>query len=80
MNRCRIATVVSVPPTINLEQESAPGNVLLTARLTGLAKDSVADVSQIGALDRGQLTERVGKLPASKMDLLLRGIDILLGR
>jgi mRNA interferase MazF len=72
--------VVSVPPTINLEQESAPGNVLLTARLTGLAKDSVADVSQIGALDRGQLTERVGKLPASKMDLLLRGIDILLGR
>jgi mRNA interferase MazF len=72
--------VVCVPLTSNLEWESAPGNVLLPAALTGLPIDSVANVSQIVTLDRDQLTERVGKLPASKLDLVLRGIDVVLGR
>ena len=48
--------------------------------LTGLPKDSVANVSQIVTLDRDILIERVGKLPQSKVDLILSGIDIVLGR
>jgi len=40
----------------------------------------VANVSQIVTLDRSILTERVGKLARSKVDLILSGIDIVLGR
>jgi mRNA interferase MazF len=80
LNRSRIATVVCVPLTSNLKWADAPGNVLLAARSTRLPKDSVANVSQIVALDRAVLTERVGKLSPAKVDLLLSGIDVVLGR
>ena len=79
-NRSHIATIVCVPLTSNLRWAEAPGNVLLPARSTGLAKDSVANVSQVVALDRGVLTERVGKLSPRKLDLILTGIDVVLGR
>ena len=42
--------------------------------------DSVANVSQIVALDRAVLTERVGRVPEHKLDLVLYGIDVVLGR
>jgi mRNA-degrading endonuclease toxin of MazEF toxin-antitoxin module len=54
--------------------------VLLTAKATGLAKDSVANVSLIVAVDRHQLTETVGKLTRSQLELVLAGIDVVLGR
>ena len=79
-NRSRIASVVCVALTSNLRWADAPGNVLLSARATGLPKDSVANVSQLVTLDRGALTERVGALPAKKLELVLLGIDIVLGR
>lgn len=79
-NRSRIATVVCVALTSNLRWAEAPGNVLLTARVTGLRKDSVANVSQLVTLDRVALTERVGALPAKKLELVLLGIDIVLDR
>ena len=80
LNRSRIATAVCVPLTSNLRWADAPGNVLLTARATHLPKDSVANVSLIVALDQSILTKRVGKLSPAKVDLLLSGIDVVLGR
>ena len=80
LNRSRLATVVCVPLTGNLRWGEAPGNTVLTARLTGLPKDSVANVSQLVTLDKTVLTERVGKLPRTKVDLILAGIDVVLGR
>lgn len=80
LNRSRIATAVVVPLTSNLRWTNAPGNVSLSRRLTGLPKDSVANVSQIVALDRDLLAERVGKLPRSKLELILSGIDVVLGK
>ena len=80
LNRSRIATVVCVPLTSNLKWTDAPGNVLLKARITNLPKDSVANVSQLVTLDKSFLTERVGKLPAAKLELVLSGIDVVLGR
>ena len=79
-NRSAIGTIVSVPLTSTLRWADAPGNVRLTARSTGLPRDSVANVSQIVTLDRSILTGRVGKLARSKVDLILSGIDIVLGR
>jgi mRNA interferase MazF len=80
LNRSRIATVLCVPLTSNLKWATAPGNVPLTSRITGLPKDSVANVSQLFALDKSLLTERVGKLPRTKVELVLAGIDVALGR
>jgi mRNA interferase MazF len=80
LNRSRLATVVCVPLTSNLKWAGAPGNVALSARLTGLPKDSVANVSQIVSVDKVLLTTRVGKLPRAKLELLLSGIDTVLGR
>jgi mRNA interferase MazF len=80
LNRSRIATLVCIPLTSNLKWGSAPGNLLLSARLTGLPKDSIANVSQIVSLDKTLLTTRVGKLPGSKLELLLTGIDVILGK
>lgn len=74
------ATVVCVPLTSNLKWALAPGNVRLSARTTGLPKESVANVSQIIAIDKEFLKARVGKLPLLKLELLLSGIDIVLGR
>ena len=79
-NRSKIATVLCVPLTSNLKWADAPGNVFIEARLTGLPKDSVANVSQVVALDKSLLTERVGKLSRAKTDLVLAGIDIVLDR
>lgn len=79
-NRSKIATVVCVPMTSNLRWAEAPGNVLLPARATGLGKDSVANVSQIITVDRSILTSRVGHLPRRLLELVLAGVDLVLGR
>ena len=80
LNRSQVATVVCVPLTSNLRWADAPGNVLIQARSTGLPKDSVAIVSQVLAIDRSLLTERVGRRSRRQLDLVLAGIDIVLGR
>ena len=80
LNRSRIATVVCVPLTSNLKWADAPGNVLLKATATGLDRESVANVSQIVTVDKAMLTERAGKIPQRKLELVLAGIDVVLGR
>jgi mRNA interferase MazF len=79
-NRSSLRTVVCVSLTSNARWAEAPGNVLLPARATGLQRDSVANVSQLVTVDRDALTERVGALSASSLELVLAGIDVVLGR
>jgi mRNA interferase MazF len=80
LNRSRVGTVVCMPLTSNLTWSDPPGNVRLTARATGLPKDSVANASQIVALDRSVLDERAGRLGPKQLAQVLHGIDIVLGR
>ena len=80
LNHSRIATVACLAMTSNVKWASAPGNVLLSEGATGLPKESVANVSQIVTLDKSDLTERVGKLPKAKLELVLSGVDVVLGR
>jgi mRNA interferase MazF len=47
---------------------------------SGLPKDSVANTSQIVSLDRSVLTEQAGRLSAKKLQLVMAGIDVVLGR
>ena len=80
LNRSRIGTVVCVPLTSNVKWANAPGNVMLSPRLTGLPKDSVANVSQVVTLGKALLTDRTGRLPRAQLGLVLSGIDVVLGR
>jgi mRNA interferase MazF len=80
LNRSRIATALCVPLTSNLRLAEAAGNVLLKARFTSLPRDSVANLSQIIALDRRLLVERAGHLDRTHLEALLSGLDIVLGR
>jgi mRNA interferase MazF len=66
--------------TSNLRWAEAPGNVQLSAAATGLPRESVANVTQILTVDRGILTERVGKIPGAKVDLILAGMDLVFDR
>ncbi len=57
-NRSRIATVIALVITSNTKLGQAPGNVYLPQKLTGLPRDSVANVPQIITVDKSLLTER----------------------
>jgi mRNA interferase MazF len=77
-NRSRIQTIVAVVLTSNLRLVEAPGNVLIPARLSGLPKDSVANVSQVITIDRDFLLEPVGKLDAKILRQVGDGLRLVL--
>lgn len=80
LNRSRIATVICVPLTSNLKWSEAPGNILLKAKETGLPVDSVANVSQVIAIDKKQLTTQVGTVTPAHLSGIFSGLDIVLDR
>ena len=77
-NRSRIQTVVAVVLTSNLRLVQAPGNVLVPKKVSGLPRDSVANVSQLITVDRDFLTERVGKLSGHQMREANAGLRLIL--
>jgi len=77
-NRSAITTVVAVAITSNMRRAAAPGNVVLRRRQSGLAKDSVANVSQVITLDKAFLTRRVRALPAAVMSQVAGGLRLAL--
>lgn len=78
-NRSRLATVTVVALTANLRLVDAPGNVLVAARVSGLPRDSVANVPQVLTIDRGRLTERVQRLPSRVVGQVDEGLRLALG-
>ena len=78
-NRSGIGTVVAVAFTSNLERAAAPGNVLCRRQDTGLSVDSVANVSQLTALNKRWLTHRVSKLAPHLLQEVEAGLRLLLG-
>jgi mRNA interferase MazF len=77
-NKSRIQTVVVVAITSNLHLSDAPGNVFLKRSITGLKKDSVANVSQILTMDKRCLTERVSKISPTMMKQVSEGLNLVL--
>ena len=77
-NRSRLQTTIAVVLTSNLRLVDAPGNVLVRKTVSGLPKDSVANVSQVVTLDRDFLTDRVGRLPARLVAAIDAGLRLVL--
>jgi len=78
-NRSSLQTVVCVALTSNRRWARSPGNVELSERDSHLPRRSVANVTQLVTIDRDRL-EVVGRLPPAKLELILHGIDLVLGR
>ena len=74
----RLATVMVVPLTTNLQRGKALGNVLLSANATGLGKDSVALVCQVLTLDKAFLDELAGSLPRRVLLSVDAGLQLAL--
>ena len=53
-----------------LNETDAPGNVLLRAAATRLDRGSVANVSLVVAVDKALLTERIGRVPGRKHEVV----------
>jgi mRNA interferase MazF len=73
-NRSRLATVLAAVITSNTELAAMPGNVFLPASVTGLARDSVVNVTGLVTLNKIDLTERVGDVPPALRDEVDRGL------
>jgi mRNA interferase MazF len=78
-NRSRIQTVIAVALTSNLRLVDAPGNVLVSAKASGLPKDSVANVSQVVTLDKAYLTDQAGRLRGPLLADVEAGLRLVLG-
>jgi mRNA interferase MazF len=77
-NESAIATVIVLPLTSNLALAAAPGNVRCAKRDTGLAKPSVINVSQLAAIDRRRLREKIGELPRNLIGRVEEGVRLIL--
>lgn len=76
----QIATVLVVPLTSNVALEAFPGNVLIPVDASGLDKDSIAVVSQIGPVSREFLEPYpVGHVPSYVLSKITDGIRLVMG-
>lgn len=78
-NEGGIRTVIVLAITSNLRLAGAPGNVLCHRRDTGLAKESVINVSQTFTVNKARLTHRIGMLPSTLMQEVETGLRLVLG-
>lgn len=76
----QIATVLVVPLTSNVALEAFPGNALVPVDASGLDKDSVAIVSQVGPVSREFLDPfPVGHVPSYVLSKIADGIRLVMG-
>lgn len=66
--------------TSNMTRAHAPGNVALKRGEAHLSKASTVNVSQISTVDRDELLEYIGHLPAHRIDEIREGLQLLFTR
>jgi mRNA interferase MazF len=78
-NRSAIPTVLVAPLAQDLRLAEAPGNVALTAKASGLPRDTVLVVSQISTVERARLRETAGRLDQPLLAEVGEGLRLVLG-
>lgn len=73
-NDSRLATVLTAVVTSNTSLATMPGNVFLPVAVTGLPRDSVVNVTALATLNKADLSDRTGSVPASLMRDVDRGL------
>jgi mRNA interferase MazF len=74
----RIATVVVAATTTSPRAAAAPGNVHLPARMSGLSRDTVINVTQLLTVDKLLVFEWMGRLTPAKLRELDAGLRMAL--
>ena len=77
-NKSTIKTVIVAVITSNLRLAEAPGNFSLSKKDSGLAKESVVNISQLLTLDKSFLVEKSKKIPEQKLIRLNEGLKLVL--
>lgn len=76
----QIETVLVVPLTSSVGLEAFPGNVLVPVDASGLGKDAVAVVSQVGPVSREFLEPYpVGHVPSYIVSKITDGVRLVMG-
>jgi mRNA interferase MazF len=78
-NVSKLNTTIAAVITANTALAAMPGNVFLPAAASGLPKDSVVNITALVTLDKTDLDPAVGRLPASLMGEVDRGLRRVLG-
>jgi mRNA interferase MazF len=75
-NRSRLATVTVAVISSNTALATMPGNVFLPATASGLARDSVVNVTGLVTLNKTELTDSdcVGNVPPALLTEVSRGL------
>lgn len=77
-NNSSLETFIGVVITTNLRLENMPGNVRITPRQSGLAQDSVVNLTQLVTANKADLLEFVGILSDRKMEQVEQGLRLVL--
>ena len=77
-NKSTIKTVIVAVITSNLRLAEAPGNFSVSKKDSGLAKESVVNISQLLTLDKSFLVEKSKKIPELKLIRLNEGLKLVL--
>ncbi len=77
-NESAIRTTICAVVTSNMRLAEAPGNIRLSRKASGLARESVVNVSQLITLDKRLLTVRVGRTPPDVLRNVDAGIRLVL--
>lgn len=77
-NQSAIRTVICAMISSNLNLATAPGNLRISSRSSGLPRPSVVNVSQLITVDKSVLTERVKSLDIQSMNQVEDGLRLVL--
>ena len=77
-NKSTIKTVIVAVITSNLRLAESPGNFSVSKKDSGLAKESVVNISQLLTLDKSFLVEKSKKIPELKLIRLNEGLKLVL--
>jgi mRNA interferase MazF len=78
-NSSRLATIIVLSLTTNLDLRKVPGCVLLSKTETGLPKDAICNTTQIKTLSRDRIDEHVGQLDDASMFMIDNALRRVLG-
>jgi mRNA interferase MazF len=72
-------TVIAAAITSQRTKANLPTHILLNARRTGLAKDSIVLLEQVRTIDKHRLKERMGCLDNQAMSLVDQALSVSFG-
>jgi mRNA interferase MazF len=78
-NASKLNTTLVAVITSTTGLAAMPGNVFVPATASGLPRDSVVNVTALVTLDKTDLDSAVGRLPASLMHEVNRGLRRVIG-